>query len=141
MNYWDSSAIIPLIIAEPKTEKVTEFWEKNNFNTTWTLTSVEVMSTLARLRRMGSLNDLLYENASKEWRKIQIMFEVIKDVEKVKVKAEHLVRIHPLKAADALQLASAMLIAEREPATCDFVTLDEQLGRAASLEGFTVPLL
>jgi hypothetical protein len=52
--------------------------------------------------------------------------------------AERLLRVHPLRAADSLQLAAAIIAAEREPATLDLVSLDEGLGDAASREGFHV---
>jgi hypothetical protein len=46
--------------------------------------------------------------------------------------------VHPLRAADSLQLAAAIIAAEREPTTLEFVSLDDRLGEAASREGFRV---
>jgi hypothetical protein len=54
--------------------------------------------------------------------------------------AERLLRVHPLRAAESLQLAAAIVAAEREPVTLDLVSLDERLGDAASREGFRVPV-
>jgi len=49
---------------------------------------------------------------------------------------------HPLRAADALQLAAAIAAAEEHPETLPFVTLDDQLAEAASREGFAIaPLI
>ncbi len=45
-------------------------------------------------------------------------------------------RVHPLRAADALQLAAAFLAAERRPSSLEIVTLDERLADAARKEGF-----
>jgi len=50
-----------------------------------------------------------------------------------------LLRVHPLRAGDSLQLAAAIIAAEHEPATLEFVSLDERLNEAASREGFRVP--
>ena len=47
-------------------------------------------------------------------------------------------RVHPLRAADALQLAAAIVAAEDQPADLPFVTLDDRLALAAEREGFTV---
>lgn len=47
-----------------------------------------------------------------------------------------LLRLHPLRAADALQLAAALVLAEHDPRTLPFVTLDERLALAAEQEGF-----
>ena len=52
--------------------------------------------------------------------------------------AQRLLRVHPLPAADSLQLAAAVVASEREPATLEFVSLDERLTEAASREGFPV---
>jgi hypothetical protein len=47
-------------------------------------------------------------------------------------------RVHPLRAADALQLAAAFMAAERRPASLQVVTLDERLADAARREGFAL---
>jgi hypothetical protein len=52
--------------------------------------------------------------------------------------ARRLLRVHPLRAADALQLAAAYLAAERRPSTLEIVTLDERVRLAAAKEGFIV---
>jgi hypothetical protein len=52
--------------------------------------------------------------------------------------AIRLVRVHPLGAADALQLAAALVWAEARPEGREFVVLDRRLGEAAAREGFVV---
>lgn len=52
--------------------------------------------------------------------------------------ASLLSRDHPLKAADALQLAAALRWCEGNTRGAGFVCLDNQLRRAASEEGFDV---
>lgn len=47
-------------------------------------------------------------------------------------------RLHPLRAADALQLAAALVLSDFEPRTLPFVTLDDRLASAARREGFEV---
>jgi predicted nucleic acid-binding protein len=49
-----------------------------------------------------------------------------------------ILRVHALRAADALQLAAAFAAAERRPASLEMVTLDERLAGVARKEGFTV---
>jgi len=48
-----------------------------------------------------------------------------------------LLRIHPLRAADALQLAAALTAAEN-PGALAFVSLDDRLSDAARREGFSI---
>ena len=49
-----------------------------------------------------------------------------------------LLRVHPLRAADAMQLAAAVTAAMGDPATLDFVSSDRRLSQAAQIEGFSV---
>jgi predicted nucleic acid-binding protein len=59
-------------------------------------------------------------------------------VEGVRRRAERLVGVHPLTAADAMQLGAALIASGDRPETLDFVTLDRALARSAQLEGFRV---
>jgi predicted nucleic acid-binding protein len=52
--------------------------------------------------------------------------------------ARRLLRVHDLRAADALQLAAAVVGTEHHPALLPLVTLDRRLANAARLEGFPV---
>jgi len=52
--------------------------------------------------------------------------------------AERLLRTHPLRAADSLQLASALVAADHDPTTLEVVCLDARLATAARREGFKV---
>ncbi len=61
-------------------------------------------------------------------------------VEVVRRHAERVVEAHPLRAADALQIAAALVAAEEDPGSLPFVTLDRNLAEAAEREGFRVYL-
>jgi len=52
--------------------------------------------------------------------------------------ARRLLRVHDLRAADALQLAAALAAAEGRPMTLTLLCLDDRLGAAAEREGFPV---
>ena len=58
--------------------------------------------------------------------------------EKVRERARGLLEIHPLRAADSLQLAAALIASEENPQSLFFVTLDRRLKDAAEKEGFGV---
>ena len=62
----------------------------------------------------------------------------IRPTERVRRAAARLLRVHPLRAADALQLAAAIVGSEDRPETLPFVTLDDRLADAATREGFRV---
>jgi len=54
----------------------------------------------------------------------------------VRDRARRLLEIHPLRAADSLQLAAALVASEEKPSQLPFVSLDRNLARAAEKEGF-----
>jgi hypothetical protein len=104
----------------------------------WQFTGVELLSTLGRLGRASKgLSDLLPAIRAD----LTALFGrcvAVTDAEGVRRRAERLVGVHPLAAADALQLAAALAAADDRPETLEFVTLDGVLARAARLEGFVV---
>ena len=58
--------------------------------------------------------------------------------DEIRETASRFLRVHPLRAADALQLAAAFAAAERRPASLEIVTLDDRLANAARKEGFAL---
>jgi hypothetical protein len=63
---------------------------------------------------------------------------MVTDVERVKALAVRLLRVHRLRAADALQLAAALAWADGSPQSRTLLTLDDRLATAAEREGFAV---
>ena len=59
-------------------------------------------------------------------------------VEAVRGHAERLVEVHPLRAADALQIGSAIVAGGGRAGDLVFVTLDDRQAEAAAREGFRV---
>jgi hypothetical protein len=59
-------------------------------------------------------------------------------VEIVRRHAERVVETHPVRAADALQIAAALVAAEGSPDGFEFVTLDRHQADAAEREGFRI---
>ena len=102
------------------------------------MTSVECASALARLEREGALAS----NASAEAflrldRLAEVWFEV-EPQDEIREVARRLLRVHPLRAADALQLAAAYIVSERRPPTLEVVTLDDRVRQAGLKEGFVL---
>src|SRR5207244_11122658 len=52
--------------------------------------------------------------------------------------AERIVGSHPLRASDSLHIGAALVAAEHEPGTLEFVTFDRRQAAAAEREGFHV---
>jgi predicted nucleic acid-binding protein len=69
-------------------------------------------------------------------RQLERLWVEVEPTQTVRRQAERLVRLHPLRAADALQLAAALVACHHEPGTLPFLTADERLAEAAQREGF-----
>lgn len=63
----------------------------------------------------------------------------VADIEAVKAMARRLLRVHALRAADALQLGAALVWAGGRPQGKTLHTLDDRLALAGRREGFEVP--
>ena len=138
MRFWDSSAIIPLTVAEASTEAMQAIAEKDPVMCVWWAAEIECVSALARLEREGALTDTATTAALERLDLLAEAWNEVQPVVAVRGAARRLLRVHILRAADALQLAAAAVAAEGLPSSLDIVTLDERLAAAARREGFTV---
>ena len=138
MKFWDSSAIVPLMIVEPSSARVRNWFDSDSEIIVWTLTRVELLSAIARLRREDSRSATILTVVRRNIMRAWDGWSEITNVELVRRHAERLVESYPLRAADALQLGAALIAAEGDPANLDLVTLDHNLADAAEREGFAV---
>jgi uncharacterized protein len=138
VKFWDTSALAPLVVDEPATPAMREHVAADPDVIVWILSSVELLSVLGRLgRQTPELADLL-PGVRLDAMDLFRHWATVTHVEGAKRRAERLVGVHPLSAADALQLGAALLASGDRPETLPFVTLDRTLARAAQLEGFRV---
>ena len=138
MRFWDTSALIPLVVAEPQTKQVERWLREDPAVIVWMLTRVELFSALARRRRAEPQAGRRLVAARREVLSAWEHWTEVTAVEVVRRHAEHLVETHPLRAADALQLGAALVAAEELPANLSLVTLDRHQAEAAEREGFMV---
>lgn len=138
MRFWDASAVIPLIADEPSRDRMVGRLEEDSQILAWWGTPVEVASALARREREGRLSADDAANALASLHHLADAWHEIVPSDVVRRMAERLLRVHPLRAADSLQLAAAVIAADHDPPTVEFVCLDERLNAAARREGFIV---
>ena len=138
MRFWDTSALIPLVVAERSTSCV-ERWLREDPNViVWTLSRVELFSSLARRRREEPRSESSLLAARRDLLSAWEQWSEVTSVEVVRRHAERVVETHPLRAEDALQIGAALVASENNPSTLEFVTLDRNLANAAEREGFVV---
>jgi predicted nucleic acid-binding protein len=137
VRFWDTSALVPLLLDQESTPEVRELLSQDPEMAAWWGTPIECVSAVARLRREDRLT-VDQEDQILELVRIlrQSWLEVLPSGE-VRDQALRLLRIHSLRVADAVQLAAARIWAG-SIAGAELVTYDERLALAARLEGFRV---
>jgi hypothetical protein len=125
-------------VDEPTRARLIALLEEDSEVLAWWGTTVEMTSTLARREREGLLTADDVAAALAAARALSESWHEIVPSDAVRRTAERLLRTHPLRAADALQLGAALIAADHDPASLELVCLDERLTVAARREGFTV---
>lgn len=138
MKYWDASAIVPLLVEETSTADRQRTVDADPVIVTWWVTRVECASALGRLRREGLLDEAGFGVALRRLTTLASSWAEVEPSAAVRRTALRLLRVHPIRAADALQLAAAITAAHGDPSSLAFVSGDARLSAAADIEGFLV---
>ena len=138
MKFWDSSAVIPLCFKEPVSSVIQELAEADSDIVVWWATRVECASALSRRLREGSIPLGAEPKAKAILSALSSAWSEVQPTELIRLRAERLLMVHPLRAADAFQLAAALTWAQESPVGLDVVCLDQTLRLAVAKEGFTV---
>lgn len=138
MRFWDSSAIIPLCLKERASEAVKGLMKDDEDFVVWWTTYIECLSALCRRQREGALTSGDAGKARAVLSALAAAWSEVQPTEMVRQRAERLLSIHSLRAADALQLAAALVWAQETPRGLEFVCLDQNLLEAAIKEGFSI---
>jgi uncharacterized protein len=129
---------VPLLVNEETTRRLQTVAAKDSAMLVWWGSAVECVSALARLERDGALDPPTMTLALQRLRQLSSGWHEIDPSDEIRETAARFLRVHPLRAADALQLAAAFAAAERRPASLEIVTLDDRLANAARKEGFAL---
>ena len=138
MKYWDSSALVPLLVEEPTSDELRKLLEKDDQILTWSWTRAEVVSAIERRCRENSDSRARRRNTLAEFISFVRSWYEFSEMHLIQSRALELLAHHPLRAADAGHLATALLCRERSRLLLDFVCLDNRLSQAAAREGFHV---
>lgn len=135
--YFDTSALVPLIISEASTERCTRLWNESSRVVSVRLLYPEARAALAKARRMGRLTSVQLEHAVRE------LNSIIAEVDHVEVTADlahmagELAQAHDLRGYDAVHLAAALALADGDLVV---VTGDADLAAAAVVIGISVSI-
>ena len=138
MKYWDSSALVALVVDEPRSAERRATIRLDPLIVTWWGSRIECASALNRLERDHRFEGDGLDRSMDQLGLLAASWLEIEPLEQVRRRAIRLLRLHPLRAADALQLAAALTAAGEEPDRLDLVSSDDCLSAAARREGFRV---
>lgn len=141
MRFWDTSAVVPLLVEEPRTATTAALFADDRDFALWWATPVECASGLTRLVREKRLDEDGLDLAIARLDALLERGVTIEPCGTIRAEARRLLRVHPLRAADALQLAAAIELRGSPTLRQQFVTYDERLALAARREGFSVNAL
>src|SRR6059058_3972309 len=107
--FWDTSAIIQLCCFQDFTFAARGARRNFGVSVIWWGTPVEVHSGLDRLNRQGALTSEETQKATADWKKLYARAGRIKPDDDLLQLAISMPRAYNIRAADALQLASALV--------------------------------
>lgn len=135
--YFDTSAILPLIIEEPSSTICTRLWNDADRSVSVRLLYPEARAALARARRVDRITGAQLTAAIDE------LDAIITEIDHIEVTAElaraagELAQTHGLRGYDAVHLAAASAAAHTELV---LATGDTDLGQAARSVGISVAI-
>jgi hypothetical protein len=138
VKFWDSSAIVPLLVDEPGREAALALLEADPVMVVWWGTPVELVSALSRRERDGGLSLEAVGTATNRLRALEGAWHQVMPTDALRTRAQRLLRVHPLRGADSLQLAAALSVVGDDPGSVGFLSLDRRLADAARREGLQV---
>ena len=138
MIFWDSSALVPLLVAEPDTPLRESQLRADGELLVWYGTQAEIESAICRRIRESALDPAQAALARSRLQFLAMSWLEVQPTPPLRARAIRLLRVHPLRAADAFQLAAALTAFEESTAGNIFLSADARLATAAEIEGFDV---
>lgn len=138
MRFWDTSALVPLVLEEDGSAAAREMFSADPEVTAWWGTRIEFRAALYRPVQGGRVSRATAERAEALLDRLASAWIEVQPVDVVRETAERLLRGHGLRAGDAVQLGAALVAAEFRPSALPFVCFDDRLAAAARTEGFPV---
>lgn len=135
LAFWDSSALVKLLVEETGTDVAVALWDQASGVVASRLAVPEVRAALVSAERSGRVDQVTARVAHDEWRRYHDALLFMEVSAEIADRAAVLVVGHPLSGADAVHLATALALREVEPV---LATWDRRLASAAVAEGLAV---
>lgn len=139
--FLDASAIVKKYVAEPGSARIDTLVRTRRDLAVSRISHVEVPAALARRARQGDIPQTVARRHAAQYEEDTANMRVVELRPRVLGLATELVCVHPLRAYDAVQLASALHLKRTSRAAVTFVAADSPLCDAAEAEELRVQRL
>jgi predicted nucleic acid-binding protein len=137
VRYYDTSALVKQYLQEAGSKVVLELLKSGEKVYTASLTYAETHAAFSRRTREGRLTRETTKRLALRFDRDWESYDIVVLSENVFRLARQMLYRHPLRSADAIHLASALLLARTSPrSSWSFVCADGRLCDAAKSEGF-----
>ncbi|MHB8263378.1 MAG: type II toxin-antitoxin system VapC family toxin [Acidimicrobiales bacterium] len=133
--YFDTSAVIPLLIEEEGSERAALIWNEAYRVASVRLVYAEGRAALAMAHRIGQLNRPALQMATRGLERLYRQMDIVEISDAVVRQAGDLAEVHSLRGYDAVHIAAVATLGDEEVA---LVAGDEALCRAATALGIPV---
>lgn len=133
--YCDTSALVKRYVREGRSEDVRRAWREARRVATSDVAYAETVAAAARRWRQGDLTDRDHEKLQERFIRDFRTLVQVPISPALNRRIANLVRTHPLRAFDAIHLASALLVRDEVRAPVVFACFDDDLACAARVEG------
>jgi uncharacterized protein len=137
LAFWDASALVSLCVRDQSSPRAKKLWRDADA-VVWWATGVEGRGALVRLQRQGMLSDSAFRVSCECFSTLLFSAKEILPSANVREIAFQQLERFPLRAADTLQLAAALVWCGERPRGRWFVCADRRLSAAAGAAGFEV---
>lgn len=136
--YFDTSALLKRYVVEADSEAVALLWKNASMMAASQILYAEVAAAFARRRRELPASAAVLDQAKKTFRDDWTAIHRIAVDDVINRRVDDLLGRHALRGADAIHLASAVVLRELNQADVTFACADVALVRAAREEGLLV---
>lgn len=133
--YFDSSALVKLLVDESGTDIATALWDGADAVASSGLAYPEVRAALARALRSNRLSARSSRTAKKSWESAWGAVVVVEPRPEILIDAGEIAERHGLRGYDAVHLASALALSDRD---LIMAVWDDQLRTGADAAGLLV---
>lgn len=134
--FFDTSAIVPLCVAQPTSQRARQAYRGYGRQVVSWTALIEAAGAIHRASRLGGLTQ---PNAARSLRRLAQLEKRWTEIvagDRVRDIAIRLLSSFDLRAADAIQLASALVWCKEKPRSRPFVCFDRRLAQVAQGVGF-----